>query len=67
MQSETANVEFYSPGANQPSIGTLAVPTVVDPMAIAGSITITFADDTSPTDYEKSVNTNEQSASVTLQ
>ena len=62
----TSNVVF-SPVANQPSIGTLAVPTVIDSANNAGSITITIANDANPTDYVRSTNANEREKTVMIQ
>ena len=57
----TATVTFYSQGPNFPKIGTLVVPTKVDPDANAGSITITLANDNSnPVNYYVSESANEQ-------
>ena len=63
----TAEVTFYSQGPNLSNIGTLVVPTAVDPDADSGTITITLMDDnTNPANYEISESTNEQEGVVNI-
>ena len=63
----TATVSFFAQGANQPIVGTLIVPTIVDPTNTPGSITITLVDDIDPNNYVISQTQSETEGMVNIQ
>ena len=62
----TATVRFFAQGANQPIVGTLIVPTIVDPTNTPGSITITLVDDINPNNYVISQTQSETEGMVNI-